>query len=55
MLRQRIVTALVLVAVLLPALFANAGWPFALLTLALIGASGRSVVVPARLGPTADP
>ena len=40
MLRQRIITALVLVALLLPALFAKAAWPFALLTLVLIGASG---------------
>lgn len=40
MLRQRIITALVLVALLLPALFASASWPFALLTLVLIGASG---------------
>ena len=40
MLRQRIITALILVALLLPALFARATWPFALLTLVLIGASG---------------
>jgi phosphatidate cytidylyltransferase len=40
MLRQRIITALVLVGLLLPALFASASWPFALLTLAMIGASG---------------
>jgi len=40
MLRQRVVTALVLLALLLPALFAAAAWPFALLTLALIGAAG---------------
>jgi phosphatidate cytidylyltransferase len=39
-LRQRIITALILVALLLPALFAAAAWPFALLTLAAIGASG---------------
>ncbi|KNZ32127.1 MAG: phosphatidate cytidylyltransferase [Methylibium sp. NZG] len=40
MLRQRIITALVLVGLLLPALFAKAAWPFALLTLVMIGASG---------------
>ena len=40
MLRQRVITALILVGLLLPALFAKAAWPFALLTLALIGASG---------------
>ena len=39
-LRQRIVTALILVALLLPALFAKSAWPFALLTLVMIGASG---------------
>ncbi len=38
MLRQRVVTAVVLLALLLPALFAANPWPFALLTLALIGA-----------------
>lgn len=40
MLKQRILTALVLLAVLLPALFAASPWPFALLTLVLIGAAG---------------
>jgi phosphatidate cytidylyltransferase len=40
MLRQRVITALVLLALLLPALFAAPAWPFALLTLALIGAAG---------------
>ncbi len=40
MLRQRIITALVLVGLLLPALFVKAAWPFALLTLVMIGASG---------------
>lgn len=40
MLRQRIITALVLLAVLLPALFASAHWPFALVTLVMIGAAG---------------
>ena len=39
-LRQRIITALVLVALLLPALFSQSAWPFALLTLVMIGASG---------------
>jgi phosphatidate cytidylyltransferase len=40
MLKQRILTALVLLAVLLPALFAASPWPFALLTLLMIGAGG---------------
>jgi phosphatidate cytidylyltransferase len=40
MLRQRIITALVLVALLLGALTAASAWPFALLTLALIAAAG---------------
>ena len=33
MLKQRIITALVLLALLLPALFVSRAWPFALLTL----------------------
>ncbi len=40
MLKQRVITALVLLAVLLPALFAPMAWPFAVLTLAGIGAAG---------------
>ena len=40
MLRQRIITALVLVAVMLGALAADSAWPFALLTLLLIAAAG---------------
>jgi len=40
MLRTRIITALVLLAVLLPALFAASPWPFAILTLVMIGAGG---------------
>jgi phosphatidate cytidylyltransferase len=40
MLKQRIITALVLMAILLPALFAPQAWPFALLTLVLIAAAG---------------
>jgi phosphatidate cytidylyltransferase len=39
-LRQRIITALALLAVLLPALFASVTWPFAVLTLVMIGAAG---------------
>jgi phosphatidate cytidylyltransferase len=39
-LRQRIITALALLAVLLPALFASAQGPFAMVTLVLIGAAG---------------
>jgi len=40
MLKQRVITAIVLLAVLLPALFAPVAWPFALLTLIMIGAAG---------------
>ena len=40
MLKQRVITALALVALLLPALAAEAAWPFALLTLIFIGAAG---------------
>ena len=40
MLRQRVITALVLLALLLPALFAASSLPFALFTLVLISAAG---------------
>ncbi|MDZ7591073.1 MAG: phosphatidate cytidylyltransferase [Rubrivivax sp.] len=40
MLRQRIVTALVLVGLILASLMASSLWPFALLTLALVAAAG---------------
>ena len=40
MLKQRVITALILVAFLLPALAAPQVWPFALLSLLLIGAAG---------------
>ncbi len=40
MLRQRVITALVLVALLLASLMASSRWPFALLTLALMAAGG---------------
>ena len=40
MLGQRIMTAIVLLALLVPALFASQTWPFHLLTLLLIGAAG---------------
>lgn len=40
MLKQRVITALVLIAFLLPALFAPLAWPFAVLSLALIAAAG---------------
>ena len=40
MLRQRIITALVLLALLLAALVSASAWPFAMLTLALIAAGG---------------
>jgi phosphatidate cytidylyltransferase len=38
MLRQRVITALVLLALLLPALFAASPWPFALLSLLMVAA-----------------
>ncbi len=40
MLAQRVITAVVLVALLVPALLADHSWPFNLLTLVLIGAAG---------------
>ena len=40
MLKQRVITAIVLLGVLLPALLAPMAWPFAVLTLAVIGAAG---------------
>ena len=40
MLRQRVITALVLVALLLAALSASSAWPFSVLTLALMAAGG---------------
>jgi phosphatidate cytidylyltransferase len=40
MLRQRVITALVLLALLLPALFSAREWPFAALTLVAFGAAG---------------
>ena len=40
MLKQRVITALVLVAILLPALFARQTWPFALVLLMLMAAAG---------------
>lgn len=40
MLKQRVVTAVVLLALLLPALFAASPWPFMGLTLVMIGAAG---------------
>ena len=39
MLRERIITALVLLAFLLPALFTSSPWPFALLTMVLMAAA----------------
>jgi len=39
-LKQRVITAVVLLAFLLPALAATSPWPFALLTLVMIGAAG---------------
>jgi len=40
MLKQRVITAVALLAILLPALFAPVAWPFAVLTLLMIGAAG---------------
>jgi phosphatidate cytidylyltransferase len=40
MLKQRVITAVVLLAVLLPAMFAPAVWPFAALTLLAVAAAG---------------
>jgi len=40
MLKQRVITALILVAILLPTLVAQASWPFAALTLIFISAAG---------------
>jgi phosphatidate cytidylyltransferase len=40
MLKQRVITALILLALLLPALFASSPWPFAALTLIAFGAAG---------------
>ena len=40
MLKQRVITALLMMAVLLPALFAHATWPFAVFSLVMIGAAG---------------
>ncbi len=40
MLRQRVITALVLVGILLPTLWVDASWPFALLSLVFIAAAG---------------
>lgn len=40
MLKQRVITALLMMAVLLPALFASAPWPFMALTLVMIAAAG---------------
>ncbi len=40
MLGQRVITALVLLALLVPAMLARSPWPFAVLTLLMIGAAG---------------
>ena len=40
MLKQRVITALILVALLLPTLMAETAWPFAVLTLVFISAAG---------------
>ena len=57
MLLQRVITALVLLALLLPSLWVATPWPFALLTLLMIAAAGwewsrlNGVAVAAALGP----
>ena len=59
MLLQRVITAVVLLSLLLPALFAPTPWPFALLSLLLIAAAGwewsrlNGVAVVAAVGPGA--
>jgi phosphatidate cytidylyltransferase len=59
MLFQRVITALVLLAVLVPALWASSPWPFALLTLLLIAAAAwewaclNGVTKVAAIGPGA--
>jgi len=59
MLLQRVITAVVLLALLLPSLWANTPWPFALLTLLLVAAAGwewsrlNGVAAIAALGPGA--
>ena len=40
MLKQRVITATVLLAVLLPSLIVRSAWPFAMLSLLMIGAAG---------------
>ena len=40
MLGQRIVTAVVLLALLVPAMLSSAGWPFPVLTMILVAAAG---------------
>lgn len=40
MLKQRVITAVILLAILLPATFSPVAWPFAVLTLIMIGAAG---------------
>ena len=40
MLKQRVITALVLVAILLPTLMVDAAWPFSMLSLLFMGAAG---------------
>ena len=40
MLKTRVITAVVLLAILLPALFATTPWPFAGLTVLMMGAAG---------------
>jgi phosphatidate cytidylyltransferase len=49
MLKQRIITAVILLLVLLPALFAQAVWPFALLTLVMIAAAGLAALATGAL------
>lgn len=53
MLKQRVITAVVLLAVLLPALFAHAVWPFATLTLVMVGAAGWEWARLNQFGPLA--
>jgi len=51
MLRERVITALVLLAILVPAMLAEPAWPFAALTLLMIAAAGWEWGRLSALGP----
>lgn len=54
MLKQRVITAVVLLLVLLPAVFAPVAWPFALLTLVMVACAGWEWGRLNGAGPTAS-